>query len=145
MKTLVTLSCVLLSFTTMACPDLTGNYFCNDISEPYEVQYSQAVVDGATVYTMTHIGGSYDFPADGKKYSESRENLEGNIETREIITSCSADTLTIAYRYLKTDSSGAQVSDDHLKAAISLDSNKNLKVTETFNDGTPVTDVCQRK
>lgn len=144
MKIIATLSCIFLSFTAMACPDLTGTYFCSDNHGSYQVQYTQQVVDDITVYTISHEEGSNSLPADGKKYSEMREDQSGSKEIREIQTSCSADTLNIAYRWIYIDISGVQTIDNRLNASVSLDSKRNLQLIEKFNNDVPSTVVCDR-
>ena len=92
-----------VSFSSLACPNLTGNYArCvsqnGQISGSSDVVVTQAVINGATAYTMvstdddTGERSTDTIVADGKPVVDVEES-DGMSITSTTVTTCQGDTL----------------------------------------------------
>jgi len=84
---------LLTSVTTFACPNLAGKYSCKEGNEAFQINITQTVENGATVYHHTSGQDQNTYIADGVARPQT-VNAEGQTINGTLKTTCSNSTVT---------------------------------------------------
>lgn len=136
----------------LACPDLTGTYMCpgENEGEMVETAVSQAVVNGATVYTVTDASGPIEFIADGQPRTAQEDHQDYILlytSTNTCNGSASLNARTDVSAYLKANQQVVQLGLVDLDIAKDASGSLLMSGTATQSDGTTenISSACTKK
>lgn len=128
----------LLSISTFACPDLAGEYTCNNSKVgAYNLTITQYSVAGLENYRITDLYGTRDIIVDGIQRTTTEEGVSA-----EMIATCK-------YRSLELNSSVTGGLGLKINKKMSLDRKRNLVIVSQKSAGKHAwpkkTKICRRQ